>query len=95
MAIHIMNKRVQVLLDEEEREAFRKSAEQQGLSLSAWLREAGRARLAAARCGGIRSVEELRLFFFEIDKQEHGTEPDWEQHRDVIQRSRSSGGTST
>ena len=90
-----MTKRVQVLLDEEEREAFRKLAEQQGLSLSAWLREAGRARLAASRSRGIRNVEELRRFFFEIDEQEQGTEPDWEQHRDVIQRSISSGGTST
>lgn len=90
-----MTKRVQVLLDEEEREAFRKLAEQQGLSLSAWLREAGRARLAAAQSGGIRDLEELRQFFFEIDAQEQGTEPDWEQHRHVIHRSISSGGTGT
>ena len=42
-----MATRVQVILDEAEREAFRAIAEQEGLSLSAWLRQAGKDRLAA------------------------------------------------
>ncbi|HSF16234.1 MAG TPA: antitoxin [Vicinamibacteria bacterium] len=90
-----MSKRVQVILEEEEREAFRQMAESQGLSLSAWLREAGRARLADVRSRRIRTLDELRRFFEEIDEREEGVEPDWAQHRDVIEMSKSSGGTGT
>ena len=91
-----MAKRVQVILDEEEREAFRELADRQGLSLSAWLREAGRAGLAAAKSGAaIKTVEELRRFFSEIDDREQGVEPDWEQHKSVIERSATSGASET
>ncbi len=37
--------RIQVLLDEAEREEFRRQAEREGVSLSAWLRRAARERL--------------------------------------------------
>jgi len=37
--------RVQVLLEKQEREQFRREAEREGLSLSAWLRRAGQDRL--------------------------------------------------
>ena len=37
--------RVQVLLEEQERGQFRREAEREGLSLSAWLRRAGQDRL--------------------------------------------------
>jgi hypothetical protein len=36
-------------------------------------------------------MEELRSFFSECDRRETGTEPDWEQHVRVIERSRRSG----
>src|SRR5438094_78621 len=43
-----MSSRVQVILSDEDREAFRLQAEREGVSLSAWLRDAGRRRLDAA-----------------------------------------------
>ena len=42
-----MATRIQVIVEEAEREAFRSVAEQEGLSLSAWLRQAGKDRLVA------------------------------------------------
>lgn len=91
-----MSKRVQVILEEEEREAFRKLAARKGLSLSAWLREAGRERLVADRSTvRIGSIEELHHFFSSIDEREEGVEPDWEQHKAVIERSAKSSETGT
>ena len=87
-----MSQRVQVVLDEEEREAFRRMAEREGLSLSAWLREAGRQRLASCeRQRVLRTSEELRQFFARCRESEGGIEPDWEQHKAVIERSRRCG----
>lgn len=87
--------RVQVLMDEHEREDFRRQAAAEGLSLSAWLRAAGRARSHRAGPDALRSVEDLRGFFAERVASEHGREPDWEEHREVIERSRRSGDTGT
>ena len=84
-----MGKRVQVLLDDEERERFRHHAAREGLSLSAWLRDAGRERLAAAAAGArLESVEQLQRFFAACDAREKGQEPDWEQHQAVIDASK-------
>jgi hypothetical protein len=80
--------RVQVLLAEEERERFRRQAEREGLSLSAWLRRAGQDRLRSRQGRRISTVRELREFFREI-------EPDWEEHLAVMARSRASGGSGT
>ena len=90
-----MSKRVQVVLEEEERELFRQIANDEGLSLSAWLREAGRARAAEMRSKRLRSPEELRRFFSELDENDDGVEPDWEAHERVIERSIASGSTDT
>lgn len=87
--------RVQVLMAEHEREDFRRRAAAEGLSLSAWLREAGRARSRGASSPALRSVDDLRTFFAERAAVEQGTEPDWQEHRAVIGRSRRSGGTGT
>lgn len=90
-----MSKRVQVILDTAERDAFRRQARAQGLSLSAWLRAAGQERLAAARGPGITTIDELREFFNTLPNGDAGAEPDWKQHEAVINESRRSGATST
>jgi hypothetical protein len=90
-----MSTRVQVVMDEIEREAFRRAALREGLSLSDWLRRAARDRLAAAAPPTLSSTEDLRAFFAEIDARESGREPDWREHLEVIQESRASGRTST
>jgi hypothetical protein len=80
--------RVQVILDEAEKEAFRHVAREEGMSLSAWLRRAGRERLSARRGRPrIRTVKDLRAFFAACDRRERGREPDWEEHLAVIERS--------
>jgi hypothetical protein len=67
---------VQVLLQEEEREQFRRQAEREELSLSAWLRRAGQERLRSRQGRRISTVRELREFFREIDAREKGREPE-------------------
>ena len=86
--------RVHVVIAAEERAAYVAAAEREGLTLSAWLRAAARARLAASRDAPLDSVEELDAFFAACDERE-GTrrEPDWEEHLAVIAGSRSSGST--
>jgi len=84
--------RIQILLGEQEREEFRRLAKRHGMSLSAWLRDAGREKAAA---GGseqrMDSKRALKDFFAECDQREQGREPDWEEHREVIDRSKRSG----
>jgi hypothetical protein len=87
--------RVQVLLQEAERERFRREAEREGLSLSAWLRRAGQERLRSRQGRRLSTVRELRQFFREIDGRERGREPHWDEHLAVIERSRISGGSGT
>ena len=85
--------RVQVLVSTEEKEAFREMAEKEGLSLSAWLRQAGLGRLALAEGRRrIETVSDLREFFAACDEAETGVEPDWDDHKLVIDGSIGSGG---
>lgn len=90
-----MSSRVQLVMDEVEREEFRRAAAREGLSLSDWLRRAARARLEAGRPPVLSSVEELRAFFRACDAREQGSEPDWDQHRKVIEESRAAGRAAT
>jgi len=84
--------RIQILLGEQEREEFRRLAKRHGMSLSAWLRDAGREKAAAGESERqIRSKAALRDFFAECDQRERGLEPDWDEHREVIDRSKRSG----
>jgi hypothetical protein len=87
--------RVQVLLEEAEREQFRRQAEREGLSLSASLRRAGLERLRSRQHRRISTVRQLRDFFREVDAREKGREPDWAEHLAVMGRSRTSGGSGT
>jgi len=90
-----MSTRVQVILDEEEREHFRRQAEREGVSLSAWLRRAGRERLAAGQQGRITGPAGLKTFFEACDTRERGREPDWEEHRVAIEGSTAAGQSRT
>lgn len=87
-----MTTRIQVLLEENEKEVFQRQARQEGLSLSAWLKEAGKERLRA-RSGPsrIETREDLRAFFSTCDAQEEGGEPDWEEHLATMEHSKRSG----
>ncbi len=87
--------RVQVLLEEAEREQFRRQAEREGLSMSAWLRRAGQERLRSRQGRRLATVRELRAFFREVDAREKGREPDWDEHLAVMARSQASGGSGT
>ena len=84
--------RIHLLVDEAEKERYRRHAERAGMSLGAWLRQAAREKLAAEDPGvRIGTAEELGAFFDACDARERGREPDWEEHRRVIERSRRSG----
>ena len=90
------SERVQVLLDPETKRGFEDLARGEGLSLSAWLREAGLERAARrqqrARFG---SVQELDAFFAECAARETGTEPDWADHKRAIVASSLRGSSGT
>ena len=83
--------RVQVVLDEAERERFRREALAEGMSLSGWLREAARERLARRRNRRLRTAEELDAFFAECNARNRTPEPVWEEHLAVIAGSRARG----
>jgi hypothetical protein len=83
--------RIHIVVDENEKLRFRTRAEREGKSLSAWLRDAAREKLAEESQVRLETVEELRDFFFACNRRETGTEPDWEQHVRVIKTSKGSG----
>ena len=84
--------RVHVVLHPAEKELFRAAAAREGKTLSAWLRDAAQERLAAAeRERGLATPQDLEAFFQRCDEREVGREPDWEVHRQVIERSIRSG----
>ncbi len=89
-----MSSRVQVILSEAEREAFRRQAAAKKMSLSTWLREAGLKQLAAEQTGPLRTVAELREFFGSLP-EEPGTEPDWDEHVRVMAESRRRGASAS
>jgi len=91
-----MAKRIQVVVEKEEAERFRRQAAAEGLSLSAWFRGLAHARLAeASKLRDLGSVQALREFWTVCDSGEKGREPDWEEHLDIIHRSRGEGGSPT
>ena len=83
--------RFHVLLDEAEKEEFRRLAEREGKSLGEWLRAAARDRAdAMARDERIDSVADLDAFFQRCDRRAegHGPEPDWDVHKAAIEASK-------
>jgi len=89
--------RVQLVIPDRDRDRFVHQAQREGMSLSAWLRAAAEERLERqARAQAFQSVGELRAFFDACDAGGgSGDEPDWEQHRAVIEGSRRRGASDT
>ena len=84
--------RVQVILDEEEREAIRRESSRTGTSLSGFLRAAALEKLESSRSRRrIGNRQELRAFFRACDEREKGREPDWAEHLRTLDRSRRRG----
>lgn len=86
--------RIHVPVDEAEKERFRQHAEREGKSLAAWMRDAARDKIAAAQPhSAIDTMDELRAFFAACTAREPRDEPEWEQHRKIIEGSIRSGAT--
>lgn len=80
-----MSTRIHIVVDEAEKERFRREASRRGLSLSAWIREAAREKLAEGRGARLDSLQALGEFFRECDRRASGAEPDWERHEGRIE----------
>jgi hypothetical protein len=91
-----MTERIHLVVERADKEHFRRAAARGGRSLSEWLREAAHEKLARSEAkAALDSAERLRDFFAECTARESGREPDWDAHREVIERSVRSGATST
>lgn len=92
-----MPERIHIVLSREEKELYRRMAAREGKSLSEWLRAAAQERAAGAAPRKLDTAEALREFFAACDAREvgKGAEPDWEEHRQVIERSMASGAADT
>lgn len=82
-----MSARIQVLADPGDKARWREQAAREGKSLGAWIREAAEEKYVASRgrCR-LRTVSDLQRFFAECDAMEgEGAEPEWEEHKRVIE----------
>ena len=87
--------RFHILLEDGEKESFRRLAEREGKSLGEWMREAARVRARQAESDlRLDTVEALNTFFADSDRRQEGQgpEPDWDIHKQVIDESMRSGG---
>ena len=82
--------RVQLVIPDEDRDRFVHQAKREGMTLSAWLRNAARDRLQAQqRIEPFNSPADLEEFFRKCDELEGPRfEPDWEEHLEVLAASR-------
>ena len=89
--------RVQLVIPDEDRDRFLHQARSEGMTLSAWLRTAARERLAQQqRSEPFESPADLEGFFRTCDALEGpATEPEWNEHRAVIDESRGRGASRT
>ena len=89
--------RVQLIIPDEERDRFVHEAHKEGMTLSAWLRAAGRDRLKERqRVEPFESPEDVRAFFAACDVLEGPeSEPEWEDYLKVIAESRRGGVSGT
>lgn len=86
-----MDTRIHILVREADKIRYGRQAQREGKSLGAWLREAAEEKLASVEARRFDGPDELGAFFDECDARESGVEPDWEEHRKVIERSKSAG----
>ena len=95
--------RVQVVIPDEDRDQFVEQAQREGLTLSAWLREAARERFARNRRvwrsttgRGFKTEAEVEAFWRKCDEHAGpGREPDWEEHLKVINEEMGRGSSGT
>ena len=82
--------RVQLIIPDADRDRFVDQAQREGMTLSAWLRTAARARLEAwQQVRRFESPEDIGAFFRACDDMEGPkSEPDWSEHLQVISKSR-------
>ncbi len=90
-----MKTRIHVVLEEVEKEKFRRHAVMEGKSLSAWFREAAHEKLAGKPPLRLETREELSAFFEACDAREVHEEPDWAAQRRLIEGSIRSGGSNS
>ena len=88
--------RVQLIIPDDDRDRFVRQARKEGMTLSAWLRAAAHERLEERqRREQFESLAALEAFFHECDALPGPeSEPDWDEHLQVINASRGRG-TST
>lgn len=88
-----MSARIQVLVDPGDKARWREQAAREGKSLGAWIREAAEEKYVASRARRrLRTVSDLQRFFAECDAMEgEGAEPEWEEHKRVIEGSSPAG----
>ena len=93
LSVPFIMPRIHVILDDEDKARYTSAARRAGQSLGGWLREAAEQRLRQERTRQrITSARELRAFFEACDdEQTVEREPDWEQQRTLIERSRTAG----
>ena len=87
---------VQIEIPDSDRDLFVRQARREGMTLSAWLHAAGRARLERQQSGRPFASAEDALAFFracdDLDGPE--VEPDWGEHLRVINESRARSSSS-
>ena len=84
--------RIHIVLPESAKARYAAQAAREGKSLGAWLREAAEDKLREARSAvRLDSLEDLQAFFSECDARETGREPDWDEYRRILDRSRTEG----
>ena len=85
--------RVQLVIPDEDRDRFVHQARREGMTLSGWLRTAAHDRLERLqRSAAFESPEELDAFFLECDELPGPhSEPNWDEHLNVIDESRRRG----
>lgn len=88
--------RIDVLVDGDDKLRWEAQAAREGLSLGAWLREAAEARYRAAQAAGpFTEPDQLGESFARCAAAEQLPEPDWQEHRAVLEASLRSGLEST
>ena len=89
--------RIQLLIPDEDRDRFIQQAQREGRTLSAWLRTATRERRETRqRSGPFQSSADLEEFSHGSDELEGPeSEPEWNEHLDVIAESRRRGAYNT
>ncbi|MDE0142044.1 MAG: hypothetical protein F4047_03760 [Caldilineaceae bacterium SB0670_bin_27] len=87
---------VQIEIPDSDRDLFVRQARREGMTLSAWLCAAGRARLESqSRARPFASAEDAMAFFRACDDLDGPeVEPDWSEHLRVINESRASRSSS-